>query len=292
MVSEGTTVLHEKVSRFHEMAEMACFMYVPCEMAHVCSVRDGVPCEMAHTQNMFHEKWHTWDWTCSMDVPREMAHVCSVRDGVSCEMAHTQNMFHEKAPRCCITRNLFCVCSTRDGTCVFRKRWCFMCVPSFQEGIATHKRDLLFRGWLHRREEMVCQVCALSHGGDGYTHTHNMFHLRAIAHSHVYVWHASFISVTWLVHMCDTASLMHMCMWDMPHSYVWDDTFVRVPWHIHMCDMPHSYVWHDSFICVTWLIHIWNRYFNGTVSDRTLFHLFYLCLTSLVHLCGTPLSSA
>ena len=118
MVSEGTTVLHEKVPRFHEMAEMACFMFVPCEMAHVCSVRDGVPCEMAHTQNMFR---------------------------------------------------------------------CFMCVPSFVEGIATHKRDLLFRGWLRRREEMVCHVCVISHGGCGYTHTDDMFHLCAIAHSYVYV---------------------------------------------------------------------------------------------------------
>jgi len=46
----------------------------------------------------------------------------------------------------------------------------------------------------------------------------------------------------------------------MTHSYVWHDSFICVTWLIHMCDMTHSYVWHDSFICVThsyvWLIHV------------------------------------
>jgi len=39
-------------------------------------------------------------------------------------------------------------------------------------------------------------------------------------------------------------------MCDMTHSYVWHDSFIRVTWLIHMCDMTHSYVWHDSFIYV------------------------------------------
>jgi len=43
----------------------------------------------------------------------------------------------------------------------------------------------------------------------------------------------------------------------MTHSYVWHDSFICVTWLIHMCDMTHSYVWHDSFICVTWFIHRW-----------------------------------
>jgi len=30
--------------------------------------------------------------------------------------------------------------------------------------------------------------------------------------------------------------------------YVWHDSFLHVTWLIHMCDMTHSYVWHDSFI--------------------------------------------
>jgi len=48
-----------------------------------------------------------------------------------------------------------------------------------------------------------------------------------------YVWHDSFICVTWLIRMCD-----------MTHSYTW-------AWLIHMCDIPCSYVWHDSYLCVT-----------------------------------------
>jgi len=71
--------------------------------------------------------------------------------------------------------------------------------------------------------------------------------------THSYVWHDSFIYVTWLIHMCD-----------MTRSYVWHDSFIYVTWLIHMCDMTHSYLWHDSSIYVTWLIHIcatirWHR---------------------------------
>ena len=61
--------------------------------------------------------------------------------------------------------------------------------------------------------------------------------------THSYVWHDSFICVTWLIYMCD-----------MPHWNVWHDSFVCVTWLICMCDMTHLYVLHDSFVCVTWLI--------------------------------------
>ena len=68
-------------------------------------------------------------------------------------------------------------------------------------------------------------------------------HIRDMTHS--YVWHDSFIWVTWLIHMCD-----------LTHSYVWLDSFICVTRLIHMCHMTHSYVWHDQFICVTWLMHM------------------------------------
>ena len=42
----------------------------------------------------------------------------------------------------------------------------------------------------------------------------------------------------------------------VPHSYVWRATSICVTWLIHMCNMPHSYVWRDSFRCVTYLIHM------------------------------------
>jgi len=85
--------------------------------------------------------------------------------------------------------------------------------------------------------------------------------------THSYVWHDSFICVTWLVRMCD---MTHSCVWhdsficvtwliltcDMTRSYVWHDSFICVTWLIYMCHMTHLYVWHDSFICVTWLIYM------------------------------------
>ena len=68
--------------------------------------------------------------------------------------------------------------------------------------------------------------------------------------THSYVWHDSFMRVTWLIHACDI--LIHM--FDMTYSYVWRDSFICVTWLIHMCDVTHSHAWRDSFICVTWLI--------------------------------------
>ena len=76
-----------------------------------------------------------------------------------------------------------------------------------------------------------------------------------------YMWHDTFICVTWLMYMCDTT-----------HSHAWHDAFIRVTWFV-MCDMTHagrydchfdemtrSYVWHDSFIHsfirVIWLIRV------------------------------------
>jgi len=55
---------------------------------------------------------------------------------------------------------------------------------------------------------------------------------------------------------------MHTC--DVTRSYVWHDSFMRVTWLIHMCDMTHSFVWHDSFICVLSRIHTWH---NSCVCD-------------------------
>jgi len=35
----------------------------------------------------------------------------------------------------------------------------------------------------------------------------------------------------------------------MTHSYVWHDSFICVSWLIHMCDMTRPYAWCDAFIC-------------------------------------------
>ena len=96
-----------------------------------------------------------------------------------------------------------------------------------------------------------------------------------------YVWHDSFICVTWLIQMCD-----------MTHSYVWRDSLIRVTWlpwyvtwslicvtcHIPTCDMTHWYVWHVSFIRVTlrmtWLIYnVWHDSSNLHRLNQPLSHI-------------------
>ena len=116
--------------------------------------------------------------------------------------------------------------------------------------------------------------------------------------THSYVWHDSFINVTWLIHKCD-----------MTHSYVWQDSSIYpqspcasstsgvprcVTWLIHMCDMTHLYVWHDSSINVTWLIHrcdmthsyMWQDSFIYPQSPCALSTSGVLgCMAWLAHMC-------
>jgi len=67
------------------------------------------------------------------------------------------------------------------------------------------------------------------------------------------------------MHKCDAPHL-NTCR-DMPHSYVWHASFICVTCLIHTCDMPHSYVWHASFIYVTWLIHMCDAPHLNTCRD-------------------------
>jgi len=81
------------------------------------------------------------------------------------------------------------------------------------------------------------------------------------SHIHSYMWHDSFIYVTWLIHMCDmTHSFVRydsfIC--DVTNSYMrLDSLTTNSVWAIfdQIYDMNHSYVQHDSFICAPWLIH-------------------------------------
>ena len=77
--------------------------------------------------------------------------------------------------------------------------------------------------------------------------------------------------------LCALQAVEELC--DMTHLCVWHASSIRVSWLIHMCDMTHSYVWHDSFICATWLIHMcrrsrstWNRTIpltNSCINSNT-----------------------
>ena len=75
----------------------------------------------------------------------------------------------------------------------------------------------------------------------GPCHTYE-YHLYVCDITHAYLWHDSFLCVTWLIHMCD---MSHMC--DTTNSYVWHDSFTCMTRLICMCDMTPSYLCHDSF---------------------------------------------
>jgi len=79
-----------------------------------------------------------------------------------------------------------------------------------------------------------------------------------------YVWHYSFICVTWPRgrHERFKAHWVRVDGLCEPRSSFWTSASgpSREPWGatwlIHTCDVINSYMWHYSFICVTWLIHI------------------------------------
>jgi len=133
-----------------------------------------------------------------------------------------------------------------------------------------------------------------------------------------YVWHDSFICVTWLTHMCDSAShicvtwLTHMC--NMTHSYVWlwltqmwddarggsiavwHDSFTCV-WHDSCTCVWHDSficVWHDSLICVTWLTHMWHAHVTGLTRSCCccVTWLIHMCVIWLIHMCDMTHSYA
>ena len=81
---------------------------------------------------------------------------------------------------------------------------------------------------------------------------HDPFHICGMTHpnmrdmSTLYLWHDSFIRVTWPIHTCD---ITYSNVWhdsftthDMTPSYVWHDSLICAAWPICMCDMTHSYV--------------------------------------------------
>jgi len=111
--------------------------------------------------------------------------------------------------------------------------------------------------------------------------------------THSYVWHDSFICVTWLIHMCD-----------MTQSYVWTDLSICVTWLIQTCGMTYLYVWHVWYhwlICVTWL----NLRFDMThpyaglnascdmaslvnmcdVTSPNVWHDVFTCVARLIRMC-------
>jgi len=126
---------------------------------------------------------------------------------------------------------------------------------------------------------------------------------------YIYMWHGSFICVTWLIHMWlvhmwdmthhTSVCLLNMArpiymwnLWDMTHSCVWNNAFTRDSficvirlihiWLIHMRDMTH----HESLclLCKTWPIYMWDMTHSHVRRDS------FMCETWLIHLWDMTLS--
>ena len=79
----------------------------------------------------------------------------------------------------------------------------------------------------------------------------------------IYVWHATFICGTCLIHLshdssiCETwlvskCDMTHWYMWAFLHTY---DSFVRATCDVHMCDMARIYIY--IYICIViWLVYM------------------------------------
>ena len=119
--------------------------------------------------------------------------------------------------------------------------------------------------------DLYCVAGLLKVCHDSSSYTRVTLHITCVATcmTRSYVWHDSFICVTWLVHM-----------WDMTRSYAWHESFICFTWLVHVCDMTHWYVWHDAFICWTWLVYTCDRAHWYVWQDS----LMCVCLW-LIHIC-------
>jgi len=114
----------------------------------------------------------------------------------------------------------------------------------------------------------------------------------AMTHSPSYVWIHWFTCVTWLTHTCDMTLFIGLpchCALQLPHAYMWHDLFNHVrhdslhrvgrPCH-RALHLPHAYVWRDSFI------HVWHDSLHRIGRPGKHFPpSSCMCVTWLVHVC-------
>jgi len=69
----------------------------------------------------------------------------------------------------------------------------------------------------------------------------------------VFVWHDSFIGLTWLILKCDMA---HLYRYHVVFTCVLCDTHMCVMWHTHVCHVTHTRVSCDTHTCVMGHTHV------------------------------------
>ena len=81
-------------------------------------------------------------------------------------------------------------------------------------------------------------------------------------------------------------------MCGMTHSYVWHDSFMCVTWLIHVCGMTHSWVWHDSIIFMTTLecdgtgAYVWHDSMNESCHTHK-WVMPYIWMSHVSHMNGS-----
>jgi len=97
-----------------------------------------------------------------------------------------------------------------------------------------------------------------------------------------YVWHVSFICVTWLMHLCDESCHTCICVIRLD-MHICDITYAISL--MHRCDLTYSTVSHDLFMCVTWLIHVSDMNHPSVQYASCICVTSLICVTGLVRMC-------
>jgi len=88
-----------------------------------------------------------------------------------------------------------------------------------------------------------------------YIHTYIYIYMYIYTHTNAYAWvgHDSWLMThdSWLMCHANTNTYLHRTRRtarDMTRSYVWHGSFICVTWLVHIGDMTCIYVGHDSFV--------------------------------------------
>jgi len=244
---------------------------------------------MSHVAHV-NEAWHTYEWVMSHGVH----HVCVRRDVFihvrhgsfiyvtclihSCDVPHLHvcDVTHtlEHARRCTCTAHHFA-----HATCVILVTYSYMCDMTY-----IYMCDMTYSYMCDMTYSYMCDMT--------YSYMCDM--------TYSYVKRSTWtipMCATWLIIFSRRVTALVLRRVPlMSHSYVWHDSFICVTWLIHMCDMTHSYVWHAPFVSATWLIYkyvtwliILNRRVTALVSRRVplTWHASFVCATWLIHTCAT-----
>jgi len=201
-----------------------------------------------HTWNMT----HSYVWHDSFICVTWLIHMCDMthsyvwHDSFICGMrpVHVWNvklscLHHDKLT--CVTWLIICVVRVDITTNSFVWHDSSY-VSSVSTSRQTHMCDMtlhMCRLCLHHNKHIRVTWLLICVVRDMTPHTCRSWHDSS---------YVSFVSTSQHTHSCDMTP--HTCR--MTLSYVWHDSFICVTWLIYMCDMTHSYVVRD-LIYVVWL---------------------------------------